>query len=173
MTRNVFNDIIHNIHRRLFGIAFRILRNREEAEDVVQEVFLKMWMMKDKLDLYKDPAGLAVTITKNNCIDRIRKLKHIDNEEYASGLQVADSEPTPFQQLEKNETTAIISKIIGKLPQSYREIIQMREIDGLSYEEIAMKNNMNINTLRVSISRARQMIREDYLKYNYEQGKIR
>jgi RNA polymerase sigma factor (sigma-70 family) len=171
MTRNAFNDIIHVNHRKLFGIAFRILKNRQEAEDVVQEVFMKMWMMKDKLDKYNDASGLAVTMTKNNCIDRIRKWKNFDTEEYESGIQAIDSAPSPHQQLEKNETTAIISDIIGKLPPGFREIIQLREIDGLSYEEIALQNNLNINTLRVTISRARQMIKENYLKYSYEQGK--
>lgn len=171
MTRYAFNDIIHDNHRKLFGIAFRVLKNREEAEDVVQEVFMKMWMMKEKLDKYNDTAGLAVTMTKNNCIDRIRKWKHIDNEGYGSGLQAIDSAPTPYQQLEKNETKTIISELIRKLPPGYREVIQMREIDGLSYEEIALQKNMNVNTLRVTISRARQMIKENYIKYSYEQRK--
>ena len=52
MTRDEFNNIIHKHNRKLFAIAFRILRNRQEAEDVVQDVFLKMWMMGKKLDEY-------------------------------------------------------------------------------------------------------------------------
>jgi RNA polymerase sigma-70 factor, ECF subfamily len=172
MTRNAFNDIIHGNHRKLFGIAFRILKNQQEAEDVIQEVFMKMWIMKDKLDKYNDAAGLAVTMTRNNCIDRIRKWKHIDNEEYDSDLKAIDSAPTPLQLIEKHETTAIITSIIGKLPSGYREVIRLREIEGLSYEEIALQKKLNINTLRVAISRARQMIKENYIKYSYEKRKI-
>jgi len=60
-------------------IAFRILRNQQEAEDIVQEVFMKMWKMGNKLDVYNDPGALAATMTRNSCIDMLRKWKHIDN----------------------------------------------------------------------------------------------
>ncbi len=80
MTRNAFNDLIHTQNRKLFIIAFRILRNQQEAEDVVQNVFMKMWMMGKKLDEYNDAGALAVTMTKNSCIDMLRKWKHIDND---------------------------------------------------------------------------------------------
>lgn len=67
MTRQAFNKIIHQQYRRLYLIAFRIIKNRLEAEDVVQDVFIKLWSMGDKLDEYKDIEALAVTIAKNNC----------------------------------------------------------------------------------------------------------
>jgi RNA polymerase sigma-70 factor (ECF subfamily) len=63
--------------------------------------------------------------------------------------------------------------IIDKLPDIYREVIIMREIEGLSYEEIAKKTEQNINTLRVTLSRARKMIREEYNKHHYERREIK
>ena len=169
MTRNAFNDLIHKQNRRLLIIAFRILRNQQEAEDVVQEVFMKMWMMGKRLDKYNDAGALAATMTKNSCIDMLRKWKHIDSE--VSEIMNIDHSPSPYEQMVKNENELIIEGIIEDLPPLYRDLVQLREINGLSYEEIALQSNVNINTLRVNLSRARRIIKEKYLKYTNERGK--
>lgn len=143
-----------------------MLHNREEAEDVVQDVFVKMWTMGDKLDKYNDVCALGVTMTKNNCLDMLRKRKHIrsDPDEY---LNVGvDPSPSPFDKIVSAEDENILYRIIDELPPLYRDLVQLREINGLSYEEIAGMNNVNVNTLRVTLSRARQIIKEKYLKYS-------
>ena len=68
-----------SLSRNLYGYAFRILRNQEEAEDAVQEVFIKLWNMGKKLDEYNSIEALAVTMIKNFCIDQLRKKKHLDS----------------------------------------------------------------------------------------------
>ncbi len=171
MTRNAFNDIIHKLNRKLFVIAYRILKNQQESEDVVQEVFIKMWMMKDKLDDYDDIGALAVTITRNNCIDLLRKWKYINSEKDGSDAQTADPSPSPYDQLVSSETWEILNEIIDDLPDTWKDLVQLREIKGMSYEEIARLNGMNINNLRVVLSRARQMIKHKYIKYTHERGK--
>ena len=165
MTRDEFNNIIHKHNRKLFAIAFRILRNRQEAEDVVQDVFLKMWMMGKKLDEYNDLCALGVTMTKNSCLDMLRKWKHINSDPDIMISANADPSPSPFEQIVSAEDENILAGIIEELPPLYRDLVQLREINGLSYEEISAMNDVNINTLRVTLSRARQMIREKYLKY--------
>jgi RNA polymerase sigma-70 factor (ECF subfamily) len=146
-----------------------MLQNRQEAEDVVQEVFLKMWMMGKKLDEYNDPGALASTMTRNNCIDTLRKWKHIDNTR--ESFEIMNPDPSPFEQIVRTENEQIIDNIIEDLPPLYRDVVQMREINGLSYEEIALHQNVNINTLRVILSRARRIIKEKYLNYINERGK--
>lgn len=171
MTRDAFNDIIHKTYRKLYLIAFRVLRNQQEAEDVVQDVFLKMWTMKEKLDNYNDPEALAVTMTRNNSIDILRKRRHTDNRPPETGIAETETGPSPHDLLTNAETMTILDAIIENLPAGYREIVQLREIDGLSYEEIAVMTSTNINSLRVNLSRARVMIREQYKQYSYERGK--
>lgn len=166
MTRDAFNEIIHKNNRKLFTIAFRMLHNRQEAEDVVQDVFMKMWMMGDNLDKYNDVCALGVTMTKNNCLDMLRKWKHISRDTDQSVSVDVDPSPSPFDKIVSAEDEGILYRIIDELPPLYRDIIQLREINGLSYEEIAGINNVNINTLRVTLSRARQIIKEKYLKYS-------
>jgi RNA polymerase sigma-70 factor (ECF subfamily) len=165
MKHDTFNEIIHKYNRKLFAIAIHMLRNRQEAEDVVQDVFIKMWMMGNKLDEYNDLCALAVTMTKNNCLDMLRKWKHIDNDTDGSLMMDADPSPSPFDKMVTAEDESILNRIIEELPPLYRDLVQLREIKGLSYEEIAVKNDVNINTLRVTLSRARKMIKEKYLKY--------
>ena len=152
-------------------MAFRIIRNRQDAEDVVQDVFVKMWSMGEKLDGYKDAGALAVTITRNNCIDMLRKMKYIDGNVSAYTVRDSGLSPSPHDQLEKNEISVSLTRIIDDLPSHYREIIKLREIDGLSYEEISQMTSININSLRVNLSRARRMIRDEYLKQTDERGK--
>ena len=151
-------------------IALRIVRNKPEAEDAVQEVFLKMWTMGEKLDEYNDIEAVAVTIIKNKCIDVVRRRKFNDGAEANPSILNFENPVSPFDQMVSDETKSIMRKIISGLPQNFRELVQLREIDGLSYDEISSITGANVNSIRVSVSRARQIIKEEYLKNSYERG---
>ena len=151
-------------------IAFRIVKNKPEAEDAVQEVFMKMWTMGDKLDEYDDIEAIAVTIVKNKCIDVVRRRKFSDVRVEMPEVMNFENPVSPYEQMAANETNEIVRKIISGLAPNYRELVQLREIDGLSYEEIASMTGANVNSIRVSVSRARQVIKEEYLKHSYERG---
>jgi RNA polymerase sigma factor (sigma-70 family) len=168
MTRAEFDDLVLKISRKLYGYAYRILKDQAGAEDAVQEVFIKLWKMSSRLGEYKSIEALASTITKNYCIDQLRKVKLLRNSNDSSATLFQSSEPTPYEQMERSETASIIGLIIEKLPDTYREMIQMRDIDELSYEEIAIQTDQNINTLRVNLSRARKLVRDKYKRYLYE-----
>jgi len=167
MTRADFNNLVHKISRKLYGLAYRMLRDQEGSEDAVQEVFVKLWMMNKKLEEYESVDALAVTMIRNHCIDQLRKQKFIepgDNNNNTFALY-RDSEPTPHEKLERSETSSIMHRIIDNLPEIYRDIIRLREIEGLEYEEIAKKTGQNVNTLRVNLSRARKSVRDEYKRY--------
>jgi RNA polymerase sigma factor (sigma-70 family) len=164
MTRDEFNNLVHSISRKLYGYAYRILRDQEGSEDAVQEVFVKLWKMKTRLDEYGSVEALAATMVKNYSIDLIRKQKHIGQNDKSQLAVYYDSEPSPHEKLERDETSLSIRRIINNLPEIYREIIQLRDIEELSYEEIAEKTGQNINTLRVNLSRARKIVRDEYKK---------
>ncbi len=78
MTRADFNNLVHTISRLLYGHAYRILKDQEGSEDAVQEVFVKLWKMNNRLNEYESVSALAVTMVKNYCIDQVRKRKHIE-----------------------------------------------------------------------------------------------
>lgn len=162
MTRKEFDSYVKQMSRKLYGLAFRILRKQDEAEDAVQEVFLRLWKMGDRLDSYNSIDALATTMTKNYCIDQVRKSRQLADLESDYDDRSATS---PADIMEGAESISIITEIISGLSANYREMISLRDIDGLSYEEISQKTGQNINTIRVNISRARAMIRDEYKKY--------
>ncbi|MDO9339247.1 MAG: RNA polymerase sigma factor [Bacteroidales bacterium] len=173
MTRSDFNDLVRQLNRKLFGYAFRILQNQEEAEDAVQEIFIKLWKMQEKLNEYNSIDALATTMTKNYCIDQLRKQKHIYQGEHNRQDYQNITSPSPHEQMESREAIEILHNIIDHLPHIYMVIIRLRDIEGLSYEEIVEKTDQNINTLRVTLSRARRFIRDEYNKYQYERRGIK
>jgi RNA polymerase sigma-70 factor (ECF subfamily) len=173
MTRTEFNDLVRQHNRNLYGYAFRILHNQEEAEDAVQEVFIKLWNLGNRLDKYESIGALATTMIKNFCIDQLRKKKHfIQNEHEGKELQISGS-ASPYEIMESRESEDIMYHVIDQLPEIYKVVINLREIEGLSYEEIADKTEQNINTLRVTLSRARKIIREEFNKYQNERRGIK
>jgi len=173
MTRAEFNEYVRMHSRKLYSFAFRILRNQEESEDAVQEVFIKLWNMGEKLDSYINIDALATTMIRNYCIDQIRKRNsHMQSQIENIDIQLFTS-PSPHQQLEDKESYDIIKKVMEGLPEKYKNILILREIDGLSYEEIASETSQDINNLRVLLSRARVMLKNGYNKYNNEKRGIR
>jgi RNA polymerase sigma-70 factor, ECF subfamily len=173
MIREDFNDLVRQHNRNLYGYAFRFLRNQEEAEDAVQEVFIKLWNLGKKLDEYNSIGALATTMVKNFCIDQLRKRKHLVQEENIQQDFFKMDTASPYELMERRESENILDHIIDQLPDIYKEVIELREIEGLSYEEISARTEQNINTLRVTLSRARKKIREEFNKYQYERRGIK
>ena len=171
MTRADFDNLVRKLSRKLYGIAFRMLKEQQTSEDAVQEVMVKLWSMRSKLSEYESIDALSVTMIKNLCIDILRKQKHwVQTEE--SSLSLAGSfEPTPQELMERVESYETVQKIIDGLPDMYRDIIILRDIEELEYEEIVFRTGQNINTIRVNLSRARKMVRDEYKKYYNESGR--
>jgi len=136
----------------------------------VQEVFIKLWKMGERLDEYDSIEALATTMTKNYCIDQVRRQKHVQQNDSSQSESSDLMFPSPQEQLENRESGEIINRIIDNMPEVYRSLIKLRDVEGVSYEEIAEKTNQNINTIRVTISRARKLIREEYNKNHYERS---
>ncbi|HOW10243.1 MAG TPA: sigma-70 family RNA polymerase sigma factor [Bacteroidales bacterium] len=164
MTRTEFDDLVRKLGRRLYGIAYRMLKNQEGSEDAVQEVMVKLWKMNARLSGYESVEALATTMTKNHCIDIIRKQKHFVNSDQGPLSFFSNNEPSPHEKLESTESFLAIRNIIDRLPGPYRNVIYQRDIEEKGYDDIAESTGQNINTLRVNLSRARKMVRDEYKK---------
>jgi len=167
MTRADFSDFVRAVSMKLYVQAYNILKDRQGAEDAVQEVFLRIWKMHDRLKEYKSIEALASVITKNYCIDQLRQMYNRETTgDSSSLLTYNDVSPSPYEILERSETASIMEKLIDEMPEIYRNMIRLRDIEGLSYEEIASKTNQTVNNLRVNLSRARKMLRNGFEKYH-------
>jgi RNA polymerase sigma factor (sigma-70 family) len=159
MSPEEFREKVIPMGRKLYAFAFRFLNCREESEDVAQEVMMRLWEKRDDLLKYNSTEALAMTITRNICLDKIRHKKYsCENEGEESILNFSQSEPVA--ELEINEAYILIKKIISELSEPYRSAIILRDIEGMTYEESAEITGLTINALRVNISRARKMVRE-------------
>ena len=160
MRSSEFKLLVMPYSERIFRMAFRLMGNREEAEDVVQEVYLKLWGLRGELNNYNSIEALTIRITRNLCLDGLRRRKvnqeAIRNEK-AKGDEYSD---TPAENLERKEEAEVIHSLIEALPEPQRSLVHLRHIEGKEYEEIAGMVNMNVNAIRVSISRARKQMRE-------------
>jgi RNA polymerase sigma-70 factor (ECF subfamily) len=133
--------------------------NREEAEDMVQEVYVKLWGMRDELPNYNSIEALAIRITRNLCLDQLRRRKVNQDAMKAERLKEESHSVSPAQDLEKKEEAEMIHTLIAALPEPQRSLVHLRHLEGKEYEEISEMVNMNVNAIRVSISRARKQIR--------------
>lgn len=167
MERAEFEKCILPISRKLYRFAFRFLSNGEDAEDAVQDVYIKLWNMRNRLPEYRSIEALAMTMTRNHCLDRLRK----KGRELSEDVRPIDSRINDIdlqQDIENRENYQNIMKIVSDLPEKYRTIIELRDINDHSYEEIEKELGENLNTIRVNLSRARKMVREKLNKMNYE-----
>jgi RNA polymerase sigma-70 factor (ECF subfamily) len=140
-------------------MAYRLMNSREEAEDIVQEVYVKLWGMRNDLDKYNSIEALCVRITRNLCLDHLRRRKVNHDAMKAEKFKEEVYPETPSESLEKKENADLLHTLISALPEPQRSLVHLRHLEGKEYEEIAEMVNMNVNAIRVSISRARKQMR--------------
>ena len=162
MNQSEFIKVINPFKDRVFRLAKRLLVSTEEAEDATQEVLVKLWKNKDKLQGYSSVEALAMTITKNYCLDQLKSKR-------ASEMRIVHSNYSDKQagidkQAEDRDSWGWVEKIIETLPEQQKLILQMREIEQYEYEEIAKIMDMNETAVRVALSRARKTLREQLTK---------
>ncbi|MDP4276252.1 MAG: sigma-70 family RNA polymerase sigma factor [Bacteroidota bacterium] len=147
---------------KLFFIARRMLEEEQDAEDAVQETFLKLWNMRDTLDRYESVAALATTVTKNLCIDKLRtrdRQVSVDDE-----LNRRAGTDNPYLQLERKNTEDVLKAIIERLPALQQAIIKMKDVEEYELDEIASITGTSVEAVRVNLSRARKRVRETYIQ---------
>jgi RNA polymerase sigma factor (sigma-70 family) len=165
MEQKEFLEIILPVKDKLFRLARRILVSTDEAEDAVQEVFLKLWKGKDNMEKYKNPEAFAMTMTKNYCLDRLKSKQ-------ASNLKIVHNNFHHTDNIERtiegNEGVEMVLKLMETLPEKQRMIMQLRDVEQFEYTEISEMLEINETAIRVGLSRARKTIREQLIKqYNY------
>ena len=162
LARDFKTDVLP-IHNKLLRFAFQILQNEEEAKDVLQDIFLKLWQKRDELGKVENLEAFAIRMTRNRCLDLIRTRRTISMELVKkNNRMVEDSSDTDY--LENTEMAGLVKRIISELPDLQRTVIHLRDIEQLEYDEIAEVTELNVNAIRVNLSRARKKVRDEILK---------
>ena len=149
----------------LFRLALRITLNRAEAEDVVQETMLKVWNRREQWGELDSIEAFCLTICRNLALD---KMKRMDNQ--SQTLDDSHDPPdlsygaNPEEQAMQQDRIQLIRRLIDQLPEKQRVCMQLREFEGKSYKEIAQIMEISEDLVKVSIFRARQTLRQRYIK---------
>ena len=169
MDANDFKRKFLPYHRKLYRAAFHLMGNAQDAEDMVQEAYLKLWKRRDELP--PDIANLeayCVTLVKNLCYDTLR-LSHLEEDgRPPEELPIAGSTNLAHEVEIKDEARQVMT-LISQLPEQQQQIMRMRDVEDRPYEEIEQATGLNSVNIRVLLSRARKKIREQFLEIrNYE-----
>lgn len=157
-----FREDILPLKDKLFRLALRITFDRAEAEDIVQDTLIRVWNKRDEWQQMDSIEAYCLTIARNLAIDRSQKMES-QNLELTPETQEMPDAKMPDQLMEQNEQLSIVHRLINELPEKQRSILQLRDIEGKNYKEIAVILGLTEEQVKVDLFRARQRIR---LKYN-------
>jgi len=159
-----FEKIVDRHRHGIYTFAFYSLANHEEAEDVTQEVLIRLWQNWKDLRLESLRAWL-VRVTRNACIDRARQRRAYAMRIVANGsgeqiFEGTSAEPSPEAHAESSELRDHIQHALAEVNEPYRSIMILREIQQLKYEEIAETVDLPLNTVKSYLHRGRRMLRD-------------
>jgi len=157
-----FDRVYELYSHKLFSFVFKILKNEAEADDIVQEVFVKIWESRLKLEDYKLLNSYIFTIAYNNSIDLIRK--RINNTKYLEHLKnsvVINVTPNVISQIEFNELNILAEKLISNLSERQKQVYLLHREEGLTYPEIAEKLGISKNTVENHMVKALKYLRQN------------
>ncbi len=143
---------------RLIRYAQSLLKDNDQAQDIVQEVYLKLWSIRDNLDSQKNLEALMMKVTKHLSLNAIRKTQKQREFTPIEG----GKELTPFDHLVFEDTRERIAYLINLLPEVQRELIHLKDLEGFGQDEISMITGYDKNYIRVNLSRARKRLRSMY-----------
>jgi RNA polymerase sigma-70 factor, ECF subfamily len=164
-----FADLVRRYKSRIVNLIYRFIRDHQRAEDLAQEVFVRVFLHRER---YRKSGKfstwiftIAVNLAKNEIRRKVRlknvlSLEGLQEVAGSSGFFLKDRKPDPDRDLERDQLNDIVTKAIEKLPQRYRMALVLRDIEGLSYEEIGDILQIPGGTVRSRINRARLMLKE-------------
>ena len=164
MLASEFKTIVLPLSTKLLRFAVQLTKDEDEARDVIQDVFLKLWQKRDSLAKVDNLEAFAMRMTRNRCLDLFRGSHTVPLEDGQLTRQ-RDEQSNLQQEIELSETAVLIRKLIGQLPDTQRVVMHLRDVEQYEYEEIARVTDMNVNAIRVTLSRARKKVRDELIKH--------
>ena len=158
---NFRNDILP-LKDKLFRLALRITFDRAEAEDVVQETLIRVWNKRDEWTKFGSIEAYCLTVAKNLAIDRSER-KDAQTVELTPEMEQTSGASNPYDHWVDKEQMTLIHRLVNELPDKQRLIMQLRDIEGKSYKEIAVVLHLTEEQVKVNLFRARQKVKQRYL----------
>ena len=156
---NDFREIWLALAERFYRVAYHILESQEDAQDAVQELYLKLIRTPHKFTQVQEPSAYGITILKNICIDMLRRRERRKAEELQEYMISQD--PGPDQRTSDRDRLRTLIIEIEKLPEKQAKLLRMRTLEGLEYDEIARRTGLSLVNIRVLISTARKTLKKN------------
>lgn len=154
-----FRDDILPLKDKLFRLALRITLHREEAEDIVQDTLLKVWEKRDTWSQIESIEAYCITICRNLALDRNSAARH-SNLRLDEQMDAPPLGTTPFEELNQREQIETTQRLMDSLPELWRSILQLRNVEGKRYDEIAQILSISESQVKVYLHRARTRLRQ-------------
>ncbi len=159
------NDVLP-LKNKLFRLAMRITLNREEAEDVVQDTLIKIWNSRDKWQDIDSIEAYSLTIAHNLALDRTKRKDNQNGSLEEEKTERLDPSYNPSERMIQKDKLDIVRRIIDELPEKQRSCLQLRDIEGKAYQEIAGILGITAEQVKVNIFRARQTVKQRFQRFD-------
>jgi RNA polymerase sigma-70 factor (ECF subfamily) len=164
MNLESFQTQVLPVKNKLYRFALRFLGNEEEAKDVVQEVFVRVWNGREQMREVQNWEAWCMRIARNLSLDRIRAIARKNTQPLEDGYGIHLDSLSPHESTEIRESMNRVNEYIAALPEKQRQVIHLRDVEGYSYNEIAEILELDINQVKVNLFRARNAVRSKLTK---------
>jgi RNA polymerase sigma-70 factor (ECF subfamily) len=159
-------ELIRRHQHRLYQLAYRLLRDPQEAEDALQEVFLKVYEHAHRFEPRATVSSWLNRITANHCLNRLRQRRPQESLDQEETPELPDPGAGPLEALEVKELARRLEELLAALPENQRRALMLKRFAGLSYQEIAAEMHLSAPAVDGLLKRARQFLKkalQDYL----------
>ncbi len=165
MEAETFKQRFLSFHPKLYRIALALVESPEDAEDILQEAYTKLWSKRDSLEAVQQPEAFAVTIVRNLCLDFLRSPRTNSRSEPLETV-ILHCEDSPERQVETRDQLRQVVRLIQELPPNQQQVIRLRGMEDCSMEKIAEITGFSPANVRTLLSRARKYIKGKLKKEN-------
>ena len=157
-----FNRHVGLLKDKVFRFASKMLNNPDDAHDVVQDLFEKLWKMRKDLIRYQNLESFSIKVTRNLCLDRLKHEKLKVHKQMVMASEQAET--ADYQDYADKDMDALLKSFIQELPDKQRMVLHLRDVEGCDFREITDIMEIDINAVRMNLSRGRKTIKERLIK---------
>ncbi len=165
MNATEFKQQLLPLNASLYRMAFKLMGNEDDAKDVVQDAYLKLWNTRDKIANVDNPLAYCLTVVKNMCFDRHRAASISIIDKPPEELPIAGGD-SASQHIERQQTHQLLNQCLARLPAQQQQVLRMRDLAGCSMQEIENVTGLTAVNARATLSRARKSLRNQLQKHS-------
>lgn len=163
MVLEEFKHSVLPVKNKLYRFALRFLGSEDEAKDVVQEVLIKAWDRREDLKLYHSIEAWCMRLTRNLSLNKLKSGHYSRTQVLEDHDGHVNTGENPHANTETNDVMANIQRLLKRLPEKQRQVLELRDIEGYSYQEISEILGIDLNQVKVNLFRARQTLKKQLL----------